>query len=166
MPVGHCLSLGKAAGSSIMSGSDKGAQLGRRGDQIRALLFLYSRKGKKIKRKKERKSTLCFSNWHSPLLWCHWDQGWSRCGSLVDQGLEGQFLGFWEQMKDLGREQGWGVECRARVALVGQGAHGMGSATLASLHPLVSPQHLCNELIQARNGDGSCTGRELSSSGC
>lgn len=47
VPAGHRQSLGKAAGSSIMSGSDKGAQLGRRGDQIRALLFLYSGKGKK-----------------------------------------------------------------------------------------------------------------------
>lgn len=78
----------------------------------------------------------------------------------------GQFLGFCEQIKDLGREQGWGVGCRASVPLAGQDAHGMGSATLASLHPLVLPWHLCNELIQVRNGDGSCTGRELSPSGC
>lgn len=50
VPAGHHPSLGKAAaGSSIMSGSDKGAQLGRRDVQIRALLFLYSRKGKKNK---------------------------------------------------------------------------------------------------------------------
>lgn len=58
VPVGHCLSLGKAAGSSIMSASDKGAQLGRRGDQIRALLFLYSRKGKKKLKGRKKENPL------------------------------------------------------------------------------------------------------------
>lgn len=77
---------------------------------------------------------------------------------------EGEFLRFWEQMKDLGREQRRGVGCRAKVALAVQDAHGMGSATLASSHLAVLPRHLCDELIQDRNGDGSCTGRELSSS--
>lgn len=75
----------------------------------------------------------------------------------MGQGLGGQFLGFWEQMKDLGREQRQGVGCRSRVALAAQDAHGMGSATLAPLHPAVLPQHLCNALIQVRNGDGPCT---------
>lgn len=62
------------------------------------------------------------------------------------------------------REQSWGVGCRARVALAVQDAHEMGSTALASLHLAVLPQHLCNELIRDRNGDRSCTERELSSS--
>jgi len=58
VPAGHRWSRGKAAGSSIMSVSDKGAQLGRPGDQIRALLFLYSGKEEKKKnQKEERKKT-------------------------------------------------------------------------------------------------------------
>lgn len=72
----------------------------------------------------------------------------------MGQGLGGQFLGFWEQMEDLGREQRWDVGCRARVALAVQDAHGMGSTTLASLHLCVLPRHSCKELIQVRNGDG------------
>lgn len=64
----------------------------------------------------------------------------------------------------LGGEQSWVVVCRARVALAVQDAHRMSSTTLASLHLAEFPQHLRNELIQNRNGDGSCTERELASS--
>lgn len=72
VPAGHRHSLGKAAGSSIMSGSDKGAQLGRPGRSDKGpVIFVLREREKKIKRKKERKSTLCFSSRPpSPSLRC------------------------------------------------------------------------------------------------
>lgn len=55
VPSGHCPE-GQAVLCSMMSGSDKGAQLGpacaRGVNQIRGHLFLYSRKCKKKKKKR------------------------------------------------------------------------------------------------------------------
>lgn len=129
VPAGHRQSL-EAAGSSIMSGSDKGAQLGRPGQSDKGtVIFVLQEREKKIKRKKERKSTLCFSSRPpSPLLRRGQDQ---RAGTVPPQlprgsGTGGAIPGVlgadqrpWAESNAQGCRAGG---CGARVALAAQDA--------------------------------------------
>lgn len=116
------------------------------GDQIRALLFLYSRKGKK--NKKEERKKIHFMFFQPPAFSLTSAQprpGWFNDGSLGAWGLEGRDSWvFGSRSKALGREQG----CQAEPGWLQwhRMPHGTGSATPASQHPAVSPWHLCNEL--------------------
>lgn len=140
VPAGHRQSL-EAAGSSIMSGSDKGAQLGSPGQSDKGtVIFVLQEREKKIKRKKERKSTLCFSSrLPSPLLRRSQDQ---RAGTVPPQLPRGSGTGggdswgFGSRSKALGREQrpgvpGWGVRS--------QGGSGSAGCPMGRAAPLWHP---------------------------
>lgn len=159
-------SLGKAVGSSAMSGSDKGAQRGRPGRSDKgAVIFVLQEKEKKKNKKERKENPFYVFPAARPLPRSGAaetkDQGWSHCGLGASRGIP---VFFGSGSKALGKEQqpglpGWGGAGlgwlrRRRMP------HGTGSATLASRHPAVPPRHLCNELPGLSMGqgwDGYCT---------
>lgn len=153
VPAGHRQSL-EAAGSSIMSGSDKGAQLGCPGQSDKGtVIFVLQEREKNLKGRKKENPLYVFPA--ARPLPCSGaaktrERGQSHRSSPTGQGPGGRFLGFWEQIKGPGQratprgaglggaEPGWLWQRRM--------PHGTGSAALASRHPAVPPRHLCNEL--------------------
>ena len=146
--------------------SDKGAQLGRPGRSDKGtVIFVLQEREKKIKRKKERKSTLCFSSRPpSPSLRCSRDQGAGTVPPWLPRGSGtggGNSWVFGSRSKALGREQRPGVPSWGVRGWGGSGGTGCPMRQAAPLqHPGIRLCRLSTCVTswpvsaRVRNGDG------------